>query len=67
MFCLTFATSYMSLSSFALMMGLGAGLYLPSAIPFLTRTIRPEKWGKAIALRRVKVPFRGRKWVMIFM
>jgi NNP family nitrate/nitrite transporter-like MFS transporter len=46
---LIFATSYIGLASFALMMGLGAGLYLPSAIPILTRTIPPEKWGKAIA------------------
>jgi MFS family permease len=57
MFCLTLATSYIGLSSFALMMGLGAGLYLPSAIPILTRTIRPEKWGKAIAFHETGASF----------
>jgi NNP family nitrate/nitrite transporter-like MFS transporter len=57
MFCLTFATSYVQLSSFALMMGLGAGVYLPSAIPILTSTIRPEKWGKAIAFHETAASF----------
>jgi hypothetical protein len=66
MFCLTFATTYIGRSSFALMMGLGAGIYLPNAIPILTRTTHPEKWGKAIALHWAKVPFLGLKWVMIF-
>jgi MFS family permease len=66
MFCLTFATTYIGLSSFALMMGLGAGVYLPCAIPILTCTTHPEKWGKAIPLRWVKVPFLGLKWAIIF-
>jgi NNP family nitrate/nitrite transporter-like MFS transporter len=57
MFCLTFATTYISLSSFALMMGLGAGVYLPSAVPILTRTIQPEKWGKAIAFHETAATF----------
>jgi MFS family permease len=66
MFCLTFATTYIGLSSFALVMVLGAGANLPSAIPILTRMTHPEKWGKAIALHWAKVPFLGLKWAMIF-
>jgi len=49
LFSLTFASSYAYFASVALLMGLGAGIYIPSAIPILTSTIRPEKWGKAIA------------------
>jgi NNP family nitrate/nitrite transporter-like MFS transporter len=56
-FCLSFATSYLQLSSFALMIGLGAGVYLPSAIPILTHTIKPEKWGKAIAFHDTAASF----------
>ncbi len=57
MFCLPFATSYILISSFTLAMGIGAGLYLPSAIPILTRAIKPDRWGKAFAFHETAASF----------
>jgi NNP family nitrate/nitrite transporter-like MFS transporter len=49
LFCLRYATTYFSVVTVTLFIGLGAGIYLPSAIPLLTATFGRESWGKAIA------------------
>ena len=46
---LVFTRTYWGLGAVAFVLGFGAGLYLPSALPLLTSTIHPDKWGKAIA------------------
>ena len=46
---LVFTRTYWGLGGVAFFLGFGAGLYLPSALPLLTSTIHPDKWGKAIA------------------
>lgn len=46
---LVFTRTYWGLGAVAFFLGVGAGLYLPSALPLLTSTIHPDKWGKAIA------------------
>jgi MFS family permease len=46
---LVFTRTYWGLSAVAFFLGFGAGLYLPCALPLLTSTIPPERWGKAIA------------------
>ena len=46
---LVFTRTYWGLGVVAFFLGFGAGLYLPSALPLLTSTIHPDKWGKAIA------------------
>lgn len=46
---LVFTRTYWGLGAVAFFLGFGAGLYLPSALPLLTSTIHPDKWGKAIA------------------
>jgi MFS family permease len=48
-FCLRYATTYRSLAIASLFTGLGAGLYLPSAIPLVTTIFGRASWGKAIA------------------
>ena len=46
---LVFTRTYWGLGVVAFFLGFGAGLYLPSALPLLTSTIHPDRWGKAIA------------------
>ena len=46
---LVFTRTYWGLGAVAFVLGFGAGLYLPSALPLLTSTIHPDRWGKAIA------------------
>jgi MFS family permease len=46
---LVFTRTYWGLGAVAFVLGFGAGLYLPSALPLLTSAIHPDKWGKAIA------------------
>jgi MFS family permease len=46
---LVFTRTYWGLSAVAFFLGFGGGLYLPCALPLLTSTIHPDKWGKAIA------------------
>jgi MFS transporter, NNP family, nitrate/nitrite transporter len=46
---LVFTGTYWGLGAVAFFLGFGGGLYIPCALPLLTSTIHPDKWGKAIA------------------
>lgn len=48
-FCLRYAETYPCFAIVSLFIGLGAGMYLPSAIPLVTGIFGRENWGKAIA------------------
>jgi len=55
--CLPFISSYWHLGFVALFLGLGGGIYIPCALPLLTSTISPEKWGKSIAFHETAASF----------
>lgn len=44
---------YVSMGSTLFFVGLGAGLYLPSAIVMITTTFHPNHWGKALAVHEL--------------
>lgn len=46
---LVFSSTYWGLGGVAFFLGFGGGLYLPCALPLLTSTIHPDRWGKAIS------------------
>ncbi|MFC1579685.1 MFS transporter [Thermodesulfobacteriota bacterium] len=48
LFLFRYADSYASFAAVTLFMGIGAGIYLPSAIPLITSLFKPKNWGKAI-------------------
>jgi len=48
-FCFIYTHTYASMALICLLIGLGAGIYLPSAIPLITATFGRDNWGKAIA------------------
>jgi NNP family nitrate/nitrite transporter-like MFS transporter len=50
LYFLQYATTYVSLALFMLLIGIGAGVYLPSVIPIITTIFGRRNWGKAIAL-----------------
>jgi len=50
LFSLRFAGSYGAIVVACLFIGLGAGIYLPNAIPILTEIFGRSNWGKAIAV-----------------
>ena len=50
LFSLKYVVTFTSLALVAFSIGLGAGFYIPSAIPLLTGIFEPKNWGKAIAL-----------------
>jgi MFS transporter, NNP family, nitrate/nitrite transporter len=54
---LGFTETYWSVGAAALVLGFGGGLYLPCALPLLTSTIHPDKWGKAIAFHETAASF----------
>lgn len=54
---LPFTTNYIHLAAVALFIGLGGGIYIPCALPLLTSSIGPEKWGKAIAFHETAASF----------
>lgn len=56
-FCLKYATTYPSFSVVSLFIGLGAGIYLPSAIPILTAIFGSDNWGKVIAFHETAPSF----------
>ena len=57
LFFLRYATTYTSLAVAFLFIGLGAGIYLPSAIPLITEVFDREHWGKAIAFHETGASF----------
>lgn len=54
---LRFTNSYLYLVFIAVFIGLGAGVYLPSAIPLLTSIFRHDQWGRAIAFHETASSF----------
>jgi len=54
---LRLGTSYAYIATVSFFMGLGSGLYLPSAVPLLTSIFRRESWGKAIAFHETAPSF----------
>lgn len=48
-FCFRYTHTYASVVTIALLIGLGAGIYLPSAIPLITAIFGSDNWGKALA------------------
>lgn len=57
LFFLVFTETYWGLGAVAFFLGFGGGLYLPCALPLLTSTIHPDKWGKAIAFHETAATF----------
>jgi NNP family nitrate/nitrite transporter-like MFS transporter len=57
LFFLRYSTTYTSLAVVSLFIGLGAGIYLPSAIPLITAVFGREHWGKAIAFHETGASF----------
>lgn len=77
---LSVAHSYWAIGGLMLLLGVGSGLYLPSAVPMLTDLFERRHWGKAIAFHEtaagfslVSVPFivalllRVMEWRHIFL
>jgi len=56
-FCLKYAATYPSFAAVSLFIGLGAGIYLPSAIPILTAIFGSDNWGKVIAFHETAPSF----------
>ncbi len=48
LFLFRYADSYTSFAAVTLFMGIGAGIYMPCAIPLITSLFKPKNWGKAI-------------------
>jgi NNP family nitrate/nitrite transporter-like MFS transporter len=57
LFFLRYSTTYTSLAVASLFIGLGSGIYLPSAIPLITAVFRRDHWGKAIAFHEAAASF----------
>ena len=54
---LAFTRTYWGLGAVAFVLGLGGGLYPPCALPLLTSTIHPDKWGRALAFHETAASF----------
>ena len=50
LFSLWFASGYTILAGIFFLVGAAGGLYLPSAIPLITKLFDPQNWGKSLAL-----------------
>lgn len=57
MFGLKCAVTFTSLALVAFFIGLGAGFYIPSAIPLLTEIFETKDWGKVIAFHDTGASF----------
>jgi len=57
LFSLKCVVTFTSLALASFFIGLGAGFYIPSAIPLLTEIFEPKNWGKAIALHDTGASF----------
>ncbi len=57
LFSLKCVDTFSSLALAAFFIGLGAGFYIPSAIPLLTEVFAPKNWGKVIALHDTGATF----------
>jgi MFS family permease len=54
---LRFAGTYHLFAACLFMLGLGAGLYLPSAIPLITAVYKREQWGRAVSFHETAAGF----------
>ncbi len=50
LFFMQYASTYLSFSLICLFIGLGAGMYLPSAVPLLTEIFGRRHWGKVLSI-----------------
>ena len=57
LFFLRYSTTYASFAATSLFIGLGSGIYLPSAIPLITAVFERKNWGKAIAFQETAASF----------
>ena len=56
-FALKFAVTYYSFAGVLFFLGLGAGIYLPCAIPLITTIFEREYWGKVISFHETAASF----------
>ncbi len=56
LFSLRYAHTYASVVTVSLFIGFGGGIYLPSAIPLITKIFGRNTWGKAIAFHGTAAP-----------
>lgn len=56
-YCFKYTHTYASVVTIALLIGLGAGIYLPSAIPLITAIFGRNNWGKAFAFHETAASF----------
>ena len=54
---LRYGNSYAYIAAMSFLLGLGTGLYLPSAVPLLTSTFRQETWGRVFAFHETASSF----------
>jgi len=57
LFSMKYATNYFSMCVTSFFIGMGSGLYMPSAIPTLTGIFKQNNWGKAIAIHDTGASF----------
>jgi len=57
LYSLKYASNYYYMAIASLFIGMGSGLYMPSAIPMLTSIYSRRNWGKAIALHDTGASF----------
>ena len=57
LFSLKYVSNYFYMAAASLFIGMGSGLYMPSAIPMLTSIYSRRNWGKAIALHDTGASF----------
>jgi MFS transporter, NNP family, nitrate/nitrite transporter len=50
LFSLWYVNGYLFLTGIFFLVGAAGGLYLPSAIPLITKLFEPQHWGKSLAL-----------------
>jgi len=56
-FLLKYSSSYQLFAVFVFFLGMGAGIYLPCAIPLITTVIDKRNWGKAISFHETAAGF----------
>ena len=57
LFSLRFATTYALLAAAAIFIGLGSGIYFPSALPLITTVFGRDNWGKVLGFHETAASF----------
>ncbi|MBW1668018.1 MAG: MFS transporter [Deltaproteobacteria bacterium] len=57
LFSIDYASAYFSISIAYFFVGVGSGMYLPSAVPLLTSSFGRANWGKAISFHETAASF----------